>query len=74
VPLFAYRCVYCEKPCDVLVRSYEKPDLRCPDAGCRGHGDTGALTLDGLGLGSRPASPHFKGEGWAKDGYASRKT
>lgn len=74
MPLFDYRCKHCHRTVEVLVSQSTPPTLRCWFTDCAGAKDPQALERDGLGLGKAAPSPQFKGEGWARDGYASRKS
>lgn len=71
MPLVDYRCAYCASAIEVLVKSTDDACPEgCPNAACPNFGKQEAMEREPVQKGT---AAHFKGEGWARDGYASSK-
>lgn len=59
MPIYVYKCEKCEHVQEVIQKMSDPPLTHCDQEGCDGEVKKQLTT----------ASPHFKGSGWASDGY-----
>lgn len=67
MPLKDYRCLVCDTVIEALVKTVLDPcPTGCPNGCCEGE----RMEPEPV---NRGTAPHFKGEGWAADGYSSKR-